>query len=135
MTYKLVIHRTLPDLNDFLDGAHKVFHYRGSSRTYGDTILKRHEQARVEMDIRRQLKGVHIKKPVRLTYTLVESSRKRDWDNVLSTAMKICNDALVKTAVLQNDTQRWIKAYGEPVLLVEPNAPRIEILIEELEEE
>jgi len=37
--------------------------------------------------------------------------------------------------VLQNDTQRWIKAYGEPVLLVEPNAPRIEILIEELEEE
>ena len=135
MIYKLVIHRTLPDLNDVIDGAHKVYHYRGSARNFGDAIMKRHEQARIENDIRRQLHGVHIKKPVRLTYALWERDKKRDWDNVLSIAMKYCNDALVRTGVLQNDTQKWVRAYGEPVLMVDRENPRIEITIEELEEE
>lgn len=131
MIYRVVFHRTLPDLNDLIGAAHKVYHYRGSSRTYGDTIMKRHEQMRLEMDIRHQLRGVHIKKPVRLTYAVYEADHKRDWDNVLSVVMKFCNDALVKTGVLVNDTQRWVVGYGQPVTAVDKTDPRIEILIEE----
>ena len=133
MIYKVVFHRSLPDLNDLIGAAHKVYHYRGSARSYGDTVMKRHEQARLEMDIRRQLRGVRIKKPVRLTYSLYEPDRKRDWDNVLAVVMKFVNDALVKTGVLQNDTQRWIVEYGRPVTAVDRDDPRIELLIEELE--
>lgn len=133
MIYKVVFRRSLPDLNDLIGAAHKVYHYRGSARTYGDTIMKRHEQARLEMDIRRQLRGVKIKRPVRLTYSLYEPDHKRDWDNVLAVVMKFANDALVKTGVIQNDTQRWIVGYGQPVTEVDKDNPRIELLIEEME--
>lgn len=134
MIYKVVFHRSLPDLNDLIGAAHKVYHYRGSARTYGDTIIKKHEQARLEMDIRKQLRGVHIKKPVRLTYSVFEADRKRDWDNVLSIVMKFTNDALVKVGVLPNDTQRWVVGYGKPTTEVDRNDPRIELIIEEVED-
>ena len=135
MTYKLVFHHLLPCLNDFIGAAHQLYHYRGSSRQYGDALMKRREQRILEMEVRRQLRGVHIKKPVKLTYLIAEKDHRRDWDNVLSVAMKFCNDAMTAVQLLPNDTQKWIQAYGEPVLIVDRSNPRIEITIEELEDE
>lgn len=134
MIYKVVFHHLLPDLNDYIDAAHRVYHYRGSSRTYGDTVMKRHEQRRLEGEIRKQLRGVRIEKPVKITLCAYEGSYRRDWGNVLAVIDKFCLDALVKAGVLPNDTQRWVRKYGEPILGHDKEHPRIEIIIEELQE-
>ena len=135
MTYKVVFHHLLPCLNDYIGAAHQLYHYRGSSRSYGDALMKKREQRILEMEIRRQLKGVHIKRPVRITLSAFEDTRKRDWGNVLAVIDKFCLDALVSAGVLQNDSQRWVADYGKPILGHDKQNPRIEIIIDELEEE
>lgn len=131
MIYKVVFNRELPDLNDVLEAAHRIYHYRGSARAYGDAALKRREQAKLESDIRKQLGGVRIKHPVTLDYFIYEGTYKRDWDNVLSVVTKYVQDALVRTGVLQNDNQRWVKGFTQR-FGVDRERPRIELTITEI---
>jgi Holliday junction resolvase RusA-like endonuclease len=124
MEYKLTIPGTLPSLNEYI----AAMNY---NRHAGNKMKQENMQI-VGWDIRQQLKGVKIEKPVRIKFFWYERNRKRDIDNVCSMGRKVILDALVEQGVLQNDNQKWIKGF-EDTFDVDEKEPRIEVVIVEVE--
>lgn len=94
--------------------------------------MKRGDQKAVEWFIRSQLRGVRIRKPVRMIYRWYEPNRKRDLDNISSYGRKIIQDAMVNCRVIENDG--WENIIGfEDRFFVDKREPRIEVEIIEQE--
>ena len=96
--------------------------------------LKANEQARVEIAIRQQLRGVRIDSPVYITYRWYEQDRRRDLDNISSFGRKVIQDALVTTGVLKDDGWRQITGFRDE-FYVDKHHPRIEVEIREVADE
>lgn len=122
MEYRLVINGRLPGMNDFIK-AERTNRYKGSE-------FKRDAQNIVLWHIKQQLRRVHITKRVRIFYMFYEQNRKRDLDNIAGFAHKVIQDALVESKVLKNDGWDEIGGFND-CFSVDPNNPRIEILIAE----
>lgn len=132
MIYKFVIPRTMPNLNDYLAAERIRFRtYSGKTDTKGNE-LKKQWQMCAGVYIRKDLRGLNIKKPVRLNYKFFEPNKKRDMDNVASFAMKVIQDALVRTGVLENDGWKQIKGF-QCDFFIDRDDPRIEVEIVEVE--
>ena len=92
--------------------------------------MKRKDEETVSWYIRSQLRGIHIKCPVRMEYKWYEPNRKRDLDNISSWGRKVIQDALVKCRVIENDGWRQITGFSDSFYVDKKN-PRIEVVIEE----
>lgn len=91
--------------------------------------MKKDDQFVVEWFIRSQLRGIRLKKPVRMIYKWYEPNRKRDLDNISSYGRKVIQDALVRCGVLQGDGWNHITGF-EDHFYVDKAEPRIEVEIE-----
>ena len=123
MTYKFIIQGRLPGLNDYIDALN-------SNRHKGNK-LKQDTEDTIIWQIKPQLRGVHIKKPVLIKYDFYEPNKKRDLDNVSSFARKTIQDSLVKMGVLENDGWKNILGSSEQFYCDRKN-PRIEVTIVEV---
>ena len=65
--------------------------------------MKRDSQTLVCAYIAKSLRGIHIRRRVRLDYLWVERDRRRDPSNVAGFGVKVIEDALVTCGVLQDD--------------------------------
>lgn len=90
--------------------------------------MKRKDEEAVSWYIRSQLRGIRIKKPVRMEYRWYEPNRKRDLDNISSWGRKVIQDALVKCRVIENDGWKQITGFSDSFYLDKKN-PRIEVSI------
>lgn len=123
MVYKLVIPMKLHSLNEYI-GACRRNAYQGAQ-------MKRKDQSTIEWYIRSQLRGIRLKKPVRMSYRWYEPNRKRDLDNISSYGRKIVQDALVNCQVIQNDGWQQLRGFSDE-FCIDKKRPRIEVyLIEE----
>lgn len=117
---RLVIPLKLHSLNEYI-GACRRNPYQGAK-------MKRTDQESVEWYIRSQLRGVRLKKPVRISYEWHEPNKKRDLDNVSSYGRKVIQDALVSCRVLENDGWQQITGFKDDFFTDKKN-PRIEVTI------
>ena len=92
--------------------------------------MKHKDQSNVEWYIRSQLRGIRLKKAVRMEYRWYEPNRKRDLDNISSYGRKIIQDALVATQVIQNDSWKQVEGFSDSFDVDRKN-PRIEVTIVE----
>ena len=122
--YKFTIDGTLKGLNDYIKAERTRNKY---AYTMG-ALLKKDQQHKVAMCIRRDLKRLHIDCPVTLNYMFYEPNKKRDHDNVASFCMKVTQDALVECKVIDNDGWRNILAFHCDFDVDKKN-PRIEVEI------
>ena len=88
---------------------------------------------KVVAEVRRQLMGIHIEKPVEIKYTYFEPNKKRDLDNISAFAHKVIQDGLVKGGLLENDGWKNIVGFSDDFYIDKDN-PRIEILIREVDD-
>ena len=126
MEYKFVILGRLDALNEYTS-ANRTNPYKGGQ-------MKRDNENTVIWSIRQQLRGVHINEPVLIYYRFFEPNSKRDNDNILSCAAKFVQDSLVKTKVLENDSQKHIHNFYFDTFVDNKN-PRIEVIITTLTKE
>lgn len=123
MEYKFTIPGRLNGLNEYTS-ANRTNPYMGGK-------MKKDNENAVIWEIRQQLKGVHINKPVILKYDFYEPNKRRDLDNISSFAMKVIQDSLVKTNVLKDDGWDEILGFTTQFYLDKKN-PRIEVTIVEV---
>lgn len=121
--YSLVIPGRLDGLNNYT-AANRMNYQKGGR-------MKKANEEMIIWYIREQLAGVHINGPVLIYYRFYEPNRKRDNDNILSCASKFVQDSLIKTHVLQDDTQKCIPHFYFDTFVDKEN-PRIEVRITEL---
>lgn len=132
MKYLFTIPRTMPNLNDYLAAERVRFRtYGGKTNTKGNE-LKKQWQMYAGVHIRKDLRGLKIEKPVKLHYKFFEPNAKRDMDNVAAFAMKVIQDALVRTGVLENDGWKQIMGF-QCEFYVDRDDPRIEVEIVEVD--
>lgn len=121
--YRLIIPGTLPGLNEYSSLERR--------NRYEAAAMKRRAEHVVMAEIRRQLRGLRIKRPVSMDYLWIEKDRRRDKDNI-AFAKKFVQDALVKTGTLENDGWAQIDSFTDS-FAVDSKNPRIEIRIREME--
>lgn len=117
--------RTMPDWNNALAATGK--HYQQGAK------MKRDMQVVCVDAIRRQLRNLKLKNPIRITYIFFEADRRRDLGNI-TYADKVFEDALQVCGVLPNDNQEWVRELTFTMGNTDKQNPRIEIIIEELED-
>lgn len=120
-TYELEISGRLPSLNEYIS-ANRYDKNAGNR-------FKRNEQKKVMWQIRQQLKGVKIRRPIRLHYIWYERDRRRDLDNISGFGHKVIQDALVECGVLKDDGWDEIVGYSD-TFAVDRGNPRIIVLLE-----
>ena len=121
--YKFVVYGKLPGLNEYLK-AERIFrngHCNGND-------MKQECQLIISNAIRSQLKRLKINRPIRIIYDFYEQNRKRDLDNISSTAHKFIQDSLVRCGVLANDGWEYITGF-EDHFFVDRHNPRIEVTL------
>lgn len=123
MEHKFVILGRLDGLNTYT-AANRTNYRKGGA-------MKRNNEETIIWSIRQQLRGVHIDKPVLIYYRFFEPNRRRDNDNILSCASKFVQDSLVKTHVLDDDSQKYIPHFYFDTDIDQYN-PRIEVTLTEL---
>ncbi len=121
LSYKLNLPIRLHSLNEYIGACRR--------KPVVGARIKRDDQAAVEWYIKSQLRGVHIKHPVRMHYTWYEPNRRRDLDNVSSYGRKIIQDALVEVGVLKDDGWKQVTGFTDEFFVDKKN-PRIEVEIE-----
>lgn len=99
MIYRFEIHKRLPSLNDYI---HKINRNR-----YAGNKFKQDIQNEIAWEIKAQLYGLKIKKPVIIYITWIEENKRRDVDNIYS-AVKYIQDALVQMQVIKNDSKKYV---------------------------
>lgn len=122
INYKLVIGAKLPGLNDLI-AAERNHRMSGAK-------LKKDAEDTVRLFIRQQIRGIRPAPPVTLHYHFYEPHKRRDKDNISAFAHKVIQDTLVKEGILKNDGWADIDGFTDE-FSVDPDSPRIEVIIEE----
>lgn len=134
MKYKVVIskkNKTFPlkGLNELLSG--RMYNYR--TKKYHNYI-KRDNDKICSIAIKRDLKGIKLKTPIRCTYYIYAQDKRHDRGNLYSATEKSFLDALQSCKNLKNDGFNEVL---DSVFHTEVDNinPRIEVIIEEVEGE
>lgn len=125
MTYILIIHGKLDNLNDYIGACR--------SNAYAGAKIKNKNESKILQEIYSQFGKLRITKPVVMNYKWYEPNRRRDLDNVSSFGRKVIQDALVQSKVLKNDGWNEIKGFSDE-FFVDKERPRIEVEIKEIEQ-
>lgn len=104
MIYRFEINNKLPSLNEYTQACR--------TNKYIGAKMKENIEINIWADIKEQLKNTKISNPVKIHFTWIESNKKRDLDNICF-AKKFILDALVKSNVLKNDTQNYVKGFSD----------------------
>jgi Holliday junction resolvase RusA-like endonuclease len=131
MEYKFTFYGVLPNLNDYLQGERIPIRKNGKFTTKGN-VMKQENQRKIIKILRRDLLGLHIQKPIEITYKFYEINRKRDLDNISAFAHKVIQDALVKAGTIENDGWKHIRGFSDE-FYVDSENPRIEITLREVD--
>ena len=131
MEYKFTYYGVLPNLNDYLQGERIPIRKNGKFTTKGNA-MKQENQRKIIKILRRDLLGLHIQKPIEITYKFYELNRKRDLDNISAFAHKVIQDALVKAGTIENDGWKHIRGFTDE-FYVDSENPRIEITLKEVD--
>jgi len=75
----------------------------------------------------------HFKR-IKIIFNWYEKDRRRDLDNIAS-AKKFILDALTESGVIDNDSQKYIYPQFTDNFFIDKNDPRIEVDIQEVENE
>ena len=121
-----VITGSFPTLNEYLAAC-------GKNPKAGNR-MKREYMDIAAWEIRSQLKGYHTDKKIILHYMIYEPNMKRDKDNVFCMISKCVSDALQVCKVIDNDGWKNVENFTHDFFVDKAN-PRIEVYIEELEED
>lgn len=121
-----VINYTMPSLNEYLSACNRNPHV-GAKMKSDNTMLACNA-------IRKSLRRWKTDKKIIIHYYFYEPNMKRDHDNVFSMASKCIQDALIKTNTISNDGWKNIENFTHD-FFVDKNKPRIEVWIEEVENE
>lgn len=131
MEYKVTIsksNKTFPikGLNELLAG--RTYDYR--SKKYHNSVKSANDRVCC-VAIRRDLKGVKLKTPIRCTYYIYAQDKRHDRGNLYSATEKSFLDALQSCKVLANDS--WDMCYdGVFHTMLDRDNPRVVVEIEEL---
>ena len=120
-SYLLTIPGQLPWANDYI-AAERANRHKAAK-------MKRDAQSYIAWYIKRDLRGVRIKRPVVLSYTWWEKDRRRDKDNI-AFAKKFIQDALVQQGVILDDGWGEIQGFSDD-FKVDKTRARIEVRIRE----
>ena len=115
----MVIEGRMPGLNEYVDAERR--------NRYAGAKLKRAETERAAMAAR-TYRMPRFEGPVEVSFVWYERNRRRDIDNVCA-AKKFVLDGLVLAGVLPNDSQRYVRALRDMVL-VDAARPRVEVFVE-----
>lgn len=116
---KFVIEGRLAGLNEYTSA--------NRSNKYGGSKMKENNENHVIWAIRQAKLSKVDKYPIKLKITWYELNLKRDIDNIIF-ATKFIQDALVKSKIIKNDSQKYINKIEHEVILDRKNA-RIEVEI------
>lgn len=119
MAIKFIIPGRLDGLNDYTK-ANRANAYGGNS------VKQRNEKIVKSAILQAKLNRVN-KYPVRLNINWYEKNARRDVDNIMF-GQKFILDALVKSDILENDSQKYVKGINHEVS-VDKAFPRIEVEI------
>ena len=98
-----------------------------------DIILaQKKAQEDIQICLLQQARGYRFTGPVSLHFNWVEKNKKRDLDNICF-AKKFILDALVTAQVITDDSWSYVNGFTDS-FDVDPEYPRIEVTIEEIEE-
>lgn len=126
MTYKFTINGTLPSLNEYIGECRR--------NPYTGARMKKKWQLEVQRAAFSELHGKMVLRPVIISYKWVEPTKRRDLDNVSGFGHKIIQDALVEMGFLEGDSWKYVRGYSD-VFMHDKDAPRIEVMIMEVEED
>ena len=132
MKYKVTIsksNKTFPikGLNELLAG--RMYDYR--TKKYHNKVKSDNDRVCC-VAIRRDLKGVILKTPIRCTYYIYAQDKRHDRGNLYSATEKSFLDALQSCKVLANDS--WDMCHdGVFHTDLDRSNPRIEVIVEEIE--
>lgn len=131
MKYKVIIannNRKFPlkGLNELLAG--RVYNFR--TKKYHNRVKSYNDRVCC-VAIRRDLKGVTLKTPIRCTYYIYAQDKRHDRGNLYSAAEKSFLDALQEMKVIKNDGFDDVLDSVFHTELCRDN-PRIEVIIEEV---
>ena len=134
MKYRVVISKTnktfpIKGLNELLAG--RMYDYR--TKKYHNSVKSANDRVCC-VAIRRDLKGVTLKTPIRCTYYIYAQDKRHDRGNLYSATEKSFLDALQACKNLKNDGFNEVL---DSVFHTEVDNinPRIEVIIEEVEGE
>lgn len=131
MKYTVIIPGRLPCLNDLLAAERVSFRGKYGKLNNKGNVMKKESQDYIIRCIRKDIGRIRIDKPVILHYMFYELNRRRDIDNVASYAMKVFQDSLVLSNVIDNDGWKNIRGF-DCGFYVDASKPRIVVVIEEI---
>lgn len=118
---KFTIRGRLSGLNEYTK-ANRSNHHAGNK-------MKKDNEERILWAIR-QAKAAEVDKyPITLEIVWYEPNLRRDIDNVVF-AQKFILDAMVKSGIIKNDSQKFVKGISH-IVLVDKVEPRVEVEIKE----
>lgn len=120
---ELIILGRLDGLNDYTKACR--------TNKFAGNKMKQENEGHIIPFIRSQLKDERFER-VSIRFNWIEPNKRRDPDNV-AFAKKFILDALVKEGVIKNDTLKYIEHF-EDYFYVDPNRPRVEVWITEIED-
>lgn len=122
--HTLIIPGVLPGLNEYISAERR--------NKYQAASMKKQAEHIVGHVAKSQLHGVKFTGPVIIHYLWIEPNKKRDKDNI-AFAKKFIQDSLVHIGILENDGWKNIEYFTDS-FAVDPKNPRVEVIIEEIEE-
>lgn len=131
MKYRVVIsksNKTFPikGLNELLSG--RMYDYR--TKKYHNKVKSDNDRVCC-VAIRRDLKGVVLKTPIRCTYYIYAQDKRHDRGNLYSAVEKSFLDALQQCKCLKSDGFDYVEDSVFKTV-VDRDFPRIEVVIEEV---
>lgn len=132
MKYRVVISKTnktfpIKGLNELLSG--RMYDYR--TKKYHNKVKSDNDRVCC-VAIRRDLKGVILKTPIRCTYYIYAQDKRHDRGNLYSATEKSFLDALQSCKCLKNDG--WNEVVDSIFhTYLDAKNPRVEVVIEEVE--
>lgn len=109
-----------------LDGLNEYTRECRGNKYGGNTCKRVNEFMVIQAIYKAKLKRV-TKYPIKLKITWYERNLRRDIDNICF-AVKFILDALVKCAIIENDSQKYVNGI-EHIVKVDKDNPRIEVEI------
>lgn len=122
MTYEFTIPGRLPGLNEMIS-AERTNRFKAAK-------LKSQSQNLIGFQLKQQLRGVQIHKPVVIHYIWYEMNRRRDVGNISGYGHKVINDALVQMGVIKDDSQKYVIGMTD-TFSYDREHPRIVVMLEE----
>lgn len=101
MKYKVEIPLKLPSLNDYINECRK--------NKYAGANMKKNVENEIALYINRLPR---FDRAIKINFTWVESSKKRDLDNICF-AKKFILDALVKCEKMKNDNKNYVLGFTD----------------------